>query len=121
MANIQKEKSTYKITCKITGKTTVIVRDYYNKKVEEYGSEERFEQLYICKQAKNMLKRGYSVQEIRDALGSTRDEEIPADVLTQMIDVKETDILSLSQPLEQVNKIVSPDVERFISKLKNYE
>ena len=37
----------YKLVCVITGKTTVIAEDYYNKKLKEFGSAEKLEQKYV--------------------------------------------------------------------------
>ena len=57
-----------KLSCIITGKTIVINDDYYQKKVREFGSEDDLAQRYTCRQAKNLLIRGYSVEEIRTLL-----------------------------------------------------
>lgn len=57
-----------KLSCIITGKTIVINDDYYQKKVHEFGSETDLAQRYTCRQAKNLLVRGYSVEEIRTLL-----------------------------------------------------
>ena len=57
-----------KLTCVVTGKTTSINDDYYNKRVEEHGDEQLLTQRYVCKQVKSLLTRGYSVVEVRDML-----------------------------------------------------
>lgn len=48
------------------GKTTLITKDYYDKKIEKCGSDEDvFKKTYICKEAKDLLMQGLSVDQIR--------------------------------------------------------
>jgi len=57
---------TKKITCIIIGKTTLITKDYYDKKIEKCGgNEDFFKKTYICKEAKDLLLQGLSVDQIR--------------------------------------------------------
>ena len=57
---------TKKISCIIIGKTTLITKDYYDKKIEKCGGdEELFKKTYICKEAKDLLLQGLSVDQIR--------------------------------------------------------
>jgi len=57
---------TKKITCIIIGKTTLITKDYYDKKLEKCGGDEDFlKKTYICKEAKDLLLQGLTVQQIR--------------------------------------------------------
>lgn len=56
---------TKKITCIIIGKSTLITKDYYDKKVKKCGDEELFRKTYICKEAKDLLLQGLSVDQIR--------------------------------------------------------
>ena len=58
----------HKLTCVITGRTVVIDNNYYDKKVTEYGSVDKLATLYACRQAKNLLKKSYSVEEVRELL-----------------------------------------------------
>ena len=112
MADTQKEKkTTTKVTCIITGKTTPLTREYYDKKVIEFGSEPALQQKYICKQAKSMVKRGYTIDEIQDVLGKAVE---PMHVTFEQIKhIPE-------QPLESVNIEAKPHVREFIENLRNY-
>lgn len=126
MANIpkeKKEKNSFKLKCVITGKTTTIVKSYYEKKVAEFGSDENLQKYYTCKQAKSMLKRGYSVAEIQDTLGTTGDiDTISPETIAAIIKLHESDEIPFSTSMEPVNSIsVRPEVQLFINKLKAYE
>jgi hypothetical protein len=57
-----------KVTCLITGQSVMMGKDYFAKKSEEYGSEENLRKYYISKKAKSLIRRSYSVNEIRKIL-----------------------------------------------------
>ena len=69
-----KEKKTTKLICQSTGKTLLAAKAYYQKKVEKAGSEENLHRLYVCKDAKDLLKKGYSVDQVQDQLKSRNDD-----------------------------------------------
>jgi hypothetical protein len=118
----QKEKkSTTKVTCIITGKTTPLTREYYDKKVIEFGSEQALQQKYICKQAKSMVKRGYSIDEIQDVLGKTAEPmHLDFEQIKQIVLEKDSENFIPEQPLEFVNIEIKPHVKEFIENLRNY-
>ena len=60
---------TRKLKCIITGSVLTATLDYYNKKLEKAGSEQELLSTYICKEAKDMLLKGYSVNDIREKIG----------------------------------------------------
>lgn len=63
---------TKKISCIIIGKTTLITKEYYEKKLEKCGGdEELFKKTYICKEAKDLLLQGLSVDQIRSKYNVT--------------------------------------------------
>ena len=78
-------KKTRKLICQVTGKPLMAAVDYYNKKLTKVeGDEDELHATYICQAAKKFLKKGYSVQETRDAVGiyksfspTLTDEDIP--------------------------------------------
>lgn len=125
MADIQKEKkekSTHKLTCVITGKTIVIVRSYFLKKVQDYGDEATLRKLYCSKQAKSMLKRGYSVDEIRAAIGKTNAvADISTDVVREILNREDSEEIAVPTMLETVNIHSRPPVAMFIHKLKQFQ
>ena len=56
------------LICMITGNKYTFAKDYYDKKIEEYKSEESLRKFFITKKAKTYLNKGYSVREIRNML-----------------------------------------------------
>lgn len=60
-----------KVVCLITGQSVMMGKDYFAKKAEEYGSEDNLRKYYISKKAKSLVKRGYTVNEIRKILNVT--------------------------------------------------
>ena len=56
----------HKLTCIVTGKTITVGNEYYDKKVSQFGNEDKFNSLYVSRQVKSLLKRGYKVKEIKE-------------------------------------------------------
>jgi DNA-binding transcriptional MerR regulator len=56
------------LKCVVSGYETVYSGNFLQKKIEEFGSEEKLELLYICKQVKALLKKNYSIKECRKLL-----------------------------------------------------
>lgn len=106
-----------KLSCIITGKTIVINDDYYHKKVQEFGSEADLAQRYTCRQAKNLLIRGYGVDEIRSLLKV--DKKMPVvdeDVIKTIRQEESEDIVRF----ESISiKKSDPEVEAFINNIRN--
>lgn len=65
------------LICLITGSKYTFTKDYYNKKVEEYGDAETLKKYFVTRRAKSLILRGYSVQEIRNIL-SIIESDLPA-------------------------------------------
>ena len=57
-----------KVTCVVTGKTTAYAGEFLQKKIEEYGNEANLTKLYISKEVKALLKKGYRIKDIRKIL-----------------------------------------------------
>ena len=106
----------HKLCCLITGKVVTVGNEYYDKKILEYGTEEKYNSLYVSRQAKNLLKRGYKVKEIRDLLKSEED-------LPEVTDKKVKEILSIDdeETTTYENSSIKksdPDVSEYISALR---
>lgn len=69
---------TKKLKCIITGKILNASIEYYNKKLEKAGSEEKLQNTYICKEARDLLLKGVTVEQARRAL-EVEDYTIPVD------------------------------------------
>ena len=123
MANKEKEKNTCKLACIITGKTVTINKDYYEKKVSEAGDEATLHETYACKQAKSLLKRGYSINEIRKLLNATHIETPVSESTTRKILSNNKD--SPIDSLENVSVFsaiqTDDDVKSYINMLKQHE
>lgn len=106
-----------KLSCIITGKTIVINDDYHQKKVREFGSEADLVQRYTCRQAKNLLIRGYSVEEIRTLLKV--DKKMPA-VSEDIIKVIRQENSEDTVVFDTVSiKKSDPEVAAFIANIRN--
>ena len=92
-----------KLECIVTGRKLIATKDYYAKKIEKAGSEEELHRTYICREAKNLLKSGTSVDKVRDILGSTDTvaPEIDQDIINSIVDD------STRTSLRRINNIVS--------------
>jgi len=63
-------RKTKKLRCVITGRELVLSRDYYQNKLDKVNGEEQvLHERYVCKEAKDLIKKGYDVQKTRDLLG----------------------------------------------------
>ncbi len=62
------EKETRKLTCVVTGKALVDTKQYYERKVKKVGNEEELHRTYVCREAKNLLIKGYDVDKIREMI-----------------------------------------------------
>mgnify|MGYP001202795869 CR=1 FL=1 len=114
---------TNKLKCIITGRQLIATKDYYARKVEKAGNEEKLHETYICRDAKNLLKQGVSIDRIREILESDMSTVVDDKVLEQaMAEEKFT-------RLRRINNIVStsksmsiktdPLVKEFINNIVN--
>ena len=76
---------TRKLKCIITGRVLTATAEYYSKKLEKAGSEEELHRTYICREAKDLLLKGYNVDQIKKELGTDGDlPPVPTDVIDQI-------------------------------------
>jgi len=106
----------HKLTCNVTGRELTVNNDYYQKKVTEYESEELLHRRYVCKYAKNLLKKGYKIQEVRDML-KLDDSNLPK-VSKEDVEAITKSLVSNIVNLENFSvKKSDPDVEILINNL----
>jgi hypothetical protein len=108
-----------KLTCIITGKTITVGNEYFDKKVSQYGSETKLRSLYVSRQVKSLLKRGYKINEIRSLLKITEDASV--DITDKLI----KDILKISDDDSSTYENISvkksdPEVIEYIQVLRSY-
>lgn len=116
---------TNKLTCIITGRKLIATKEYYERKVEKAGGEDQLHNTYICREAKNLLKQGSSVEKIREVLDV--DLSIVGDVPQQVIDQVIEDatvrrarrINNIVNVSSMMNTTSDPEVKQYINNLKN--
>ena len=112
-----KEKKTTKLICNITGKTLLAAKAYYEKKVIKAGSEEELHSLYVCKDAKNLLKKGYTVQQVQEQLNANNpDCKLTDDDIKTIIGKTSLRINNVGEEKISVIK-TDPDVAQFIKNI----
>ena len=74
------------LICIISGNKYTFTKDYFNKRVEEYGNVEDLKKYFVIKKVKSLIERGYSVQEIRNILSVT-DENLPGPDSQDVVDI----------------------------------
>ena len=112
-----KEKKNFK---KITASVT--------RKVEKAGGEQQLHETYVCREAKNLLKQGVSVERIREIL------EADMSLVTKELDDKLLEMVMAevqSTRVRRINNIVStsktlstrtdPQVKQYIKHITNNE
>jgi|TARA_R100000482_G_C5110935_1_gene140528 hypothetical protein len=70
-------RKSLKLKCIVTGKDSLFSGDYLKKKIEEYGDVESLEKLYVSRDVKTLLRRGYGINEIRNILNVSEDVNLP--------------------------------------------
>ncbi len=114
--------SSRKLVCNITGKTLHAAKQYYDKKIEKAGSEEALHSSYICRDARALLKKGYNVQQIRDAL-NVSDKFVSTITDEDAKSLSNTSSLRLNNDNQNTIGIIKtdPDVKKFIENILSDE
>jgi hypothetical protein len=118
-------RKTNKLKCIVTGKVLTATKDYYNRKVEKHGSEEKLHSMYVCKEAKNLILKGYTVDKIREML-EVDQPDLP-DVSQQTVSeiIKQTDkqlyrrVNTFNSVTNMLNTRTDPKVLKLIENIKN--
>ena len=113
------------VRCPISGRSFTFSTTYFNKRVKEYGDEEKFIKYFVVKKVKTLIERGYNVQEIRNILcidsvdlldvnsQQVRDVIIYYELHSKSISKKQTTNFSTNKS--------DPEVVVFINNIRNYE
>tara|TARA_R100000805_G_C3601395_1_gene102075 strand:- start:339 stop:710 length:372 start_codon:yes stop_codon:yes gene_type:complete len=117
-----KERKTRKLVCIVTGRALLATKDYFDKKVEKLGSEEEVLKTYICKEAKDLLKKGYTVEKIRELLNvDTKSlKEVSQDIIDDVVNANKKYVKRLSNFTNTSNILnvkTDPDVKNFIKNI----
>lgn len=115
-----------KVMCLITGQTVIMGKDYFTKKAQEYGSEDNLKKYYVSKKARSLIRRGYTVSEIRKILNivepnlPNENEQSVKDIVSYHSTDKQT--ISTKRLQSAQNFIMSTsdeDVKEFINNIRN--
>lgn len=114
------DQKTRKLVCIITGKALVATRQYYERKLKKIGDEEEMHRTYVCKEAKNLLIKGYTVSKIRDMLqvDCSQLQEVPEDVVVDILNSSKPKYKSINinnMPISSIlNPKTDPQVKKFL-------
>jgi hypothetical protein len=121
------ERKTKKLTCIITGKSLIATKPYYERKVKKIGTEEELHRTYVCKEAKNLLIKGYDVAKIREMLNVDMSSigDVPEDVIADILNSNKPKFKSINinnMPISSIlNPKTDPEVKSFIDHILNQE
>lgn len=117
-------KKTKRLKCVVTGRVLIATKDYYERKLQRAGSEEHLHETYICKEAKDLLIKGYTVDKIREMLNIdvTGLDDVSQDTLAEVLNSRNThyrkiNIFNTTSNL--LNFKTDPEVKQLIENLKN--
>lgn len=111
---------TKKLTCIITGRVLAASSDYFLKKLEKAGSEEELHKTYVCREAKALLSKGFTVDQIKQQLGSNNSNiDIPESVIkehtTNEFGLKKNTMFTGISSFTHIE--TDPEVKDFINKI----
>lgn len=115
---------TTKLKCIVTGKQLIATKEYYARKVEKVGGEEELHRTYVCREAKNMIKQGTSIDRVREILNVKTDGlgSVPQDVIDEIMQSNTKTNFRRINNLVNINSMMStatdPDVREYIDNLK---
>jgi len=115
---------TTKLKCIVTGKQLIATKEYYARKVEKSGGEEELHRTYVCREAKNMIKQGTSIDRVREILNVKTDDlgSVPQDVIDEIMQSNTKTNFRRINNLVNINSMMStatdPDVREYIDNLK---
>lgn len=109
---------TRKLKCIITGKTLIATKEYYQRKIDKIGDEQEMHRTYVCKEAKNLLTRGYDVDKIREMLSVdvTNLSEVPEDVITDIMSSNKPRFKSINTNNIPISSILNPKTDPAVKK-----
>lgn len=121
---VMTQSKTRKLTCVVTGRQLLATRDYYDRKLKKAGDEHKLHREYICREAKNMLMQGTSVDRVREILGVTGEvQDVPQDVIDNV--TRQTNISrgrrinNIINTSVMMNSQTDDEVKQYVERLKH--
>lgn len=121
----ENNNKTRKLKCIITGKTLIATRAYYDRKVAKHGDEDEMHRTYVCKEARNLLLKGYEINKIREMLSVDMSQvgEVPEDVVQNIMNSNKPRFKSINThniPIASIiNPMTDPEVKKFLQHIIN--
>ena len=118
-------KKSRKLKCVVTGKTLTATADYYGRKVEKAGDEDTLHRTYVCKEAKNLLLKGYGVDKIREMLeiDTTGLDNVTQETVNEILEkadkVMYKRVNTFNNITNMINTRTDPKVLKLIENIKN--
>jgi len=115
-------RKTKKLTCVVTGRSLVLSKDYYQSKLDKAGGDEQLlHDSYVCKEAKDLIKRGYDVEKTRGLLGvDSQDLPVVDNKIVEQIQ-NDSRLRFRNIPRFNINNYTSaktdPDVAKFLKRV----
>lgn len=111
------------VCCIISGNKYIFAKDYFQKRVEEYGDAEALKKYYVTRKVKSLISRGYSVVEIRNILALNIPDLVDAES-QEVKDVMEYHVLRRdtikTNSFNFATHKSDPDVASFINNIKTF-
>mgnify|MGYP001161464441 FL=1 len=118
------ERKTRKLSCIVTGRVLMATKDYYERKLARIGDEQKLHETYVCREAKDLLIKGYTVDKIREMLNvnATQLHDVDPETIAEVINsrsntYRKINIFNTTSNL--LNFKTDPDVKQLIENLKN--
>lgn len=116
---------TNKLRCIITGRQLIATKDYYARKVEKAGGEQQLHDTYICREAKNLLKQGVSIDRTRELLGAEINTPVDSSLVEQVLQSEQSTRLrrinNIVNTSKSLNTRTDPRVKQYINNIINNE
>jgi hypothetical protein len=121
-------KKTNRLRCIITGRQLIATQDYYKRKVEKAGGEQQLHDTYVCREAKNLLKQGVSVERIREILEADMslvvkelDDKLLETVMAEVQSTRVRRINNIVSTSKTLSTRTDPQVKQYIKHITNNE
>tara|TARA_R110000851_G_scaffold142641_1_gene281341 strand:+ start:35 stop:400 length:366 start_codon:yes stop_codon:yes gene_type:complete len=118
---------TRKLACIVTGKTLFATREYYEKKLMKVqGDVDKLRNTYVCREAKQMLKNGFTVEKIRDTLNVDDTDllVVPQEIINNILSTGKQYVKCISNytPISNIiNVNTDPEVKEFINNITSQD
>ena len=119
-----KDKKTRKLICLVTGRPLFASKNYYDKKVEKAGSEQTLHDTYICREAKQLLKKGHKIDYVQELLNVDKQHQckLSDSELTEIVSGSDSKLkFRLNNYDNQQSGVIKtdPDVAKLIQNILN--